>query len=836
LLFQHIFKCKTGKLLLEKGFQEENMSKKKGKKRQKKTVMTLDPKDYEGFTYGPLKFERFGRIVKMSSKWADGKFDKYIEKVRENRPKLKDNIKDKIKKIDAILDEFDPLELVATVSVRNCFVDPENYSETKHKGREAYIEYALSFVLSKGMKEGTEHATKEAIEEFNSLIEQIFMDVPWYFGSEKAEGIRDKIEDEIRFKSILRYLLVRGDSIQEHHIDLFEGLFKEHDDFLKRRYGFDTKEFLEGIMDIENQVVHNIHKQAESYEVMKEIHESFNVFIDKEGHDSFSSIEDCMRKFKKLPEVQEKEKKLERFANSFSQNPFEVGTTEKVTTDLLEMLSANFGDNEQFLTFEKSPGWPTNDSIIYEKPLIKHDGKYYCFAPQITYRRIIDILETWIQRADPEYCEKSYKQKRAKFLEEKALEYLGNILKGADIYHNLQYESVVNGKKEKFETDGLILYDENILIFEAKAGHYTTSARRGGLLRIKSDTKKLLDNAYEQALRTKKYITETEQPVFESSDRKFRLKIADKSRYKKIYLLNVTLENLGPLATQLNSLKSFDFIQGKEWPWSIFLNDLRVISELIECPSEFFLFLQRRIRANDYPQFKAEDELDLLMFFFNDGLYLENGSLKPLTKFTPFGYTESIDRYYDFLAGRVSSGNKPRLKIDEGYRELIKSVEATGKEGFTRVGTFLLNFSSEAQRDILKTIKELESSALKEGRDRDFTMFVDEGNIGITFSIVTGRSEESFGNLEKYCNLKMYQTKYEEWILLGIDVDHSGKRVVDFRVFNKKWQHDPIIEKQLDRFKAAKMYKALGPGRKKVGRNEPCPCGSGLKYKKCCGK
>ena len=23
---------------------------------------------------------------------------------------------------------------------------------------------------------------------------------------------------------------------------------------------------------------------------------------------------------------------------------------------------------------------------------------------------------------------------------------------------------------------------------------------------------------------------------------------------------------------------------------------------------------------------------------------------------------------------------------------------------------------------------------------------------------------------------------------------------------------------------------------KKIGRNSPCPCGSGLKYKKCCGK
>jgi len=23
---------------------------------------------------------------------------------------------------------------------------------------------------------------------------------------------------------------------------------------------------------------------------------------------------------------------------------------------------------------------------------------------------------------------------------------------------------------------------------------------------------------------------------------------------------------------------------------------------------------------------------------------------------------------------------------------------------------------------------------------------------------------------------------------------------------------------------------------KKIGRNAPCPCGSGLKYKKCCGR
>ncbi|MFS0647008.1 SEC-C metal-binding domain-containing protein [Siminovitchia sp. 179-K 8D1 HS] len=30
--------------------------------------------------------------------------------------------------------------------------------------------------------------------------------------------------------------------------------------------------------------------------------------------------------------------------------------------------------------------------------------------------------------------------------------------------------------------------------------------------------------------------------------------------------------------------------------------------------------------------------------------------------------------------------------------------------------------------------------------------------------------------------------------------------------------------------------KTAAPKSKKIGRNEPCPCGSGKKYKKCCGR
>jgi uncharacterized protein YecA (UPF0149 family) len=32
------------------------------------------------------------------------------------------------------------------------------------------------------------------------------------------------------------------------------------------------------------------------------------------------------------------------------------------------------------------------------------------------------------------------------------------------------------------------------------------------------------------------------------------------------------------------------------------------------------------------------------------------------------------------------------------------------------------------------------------------------------------------------------------------------------------------------------VSKTVKRDEKKVGRNDPCPCGSGKKYKKCCGK
>ena len=74
---------------------------------------------------------------------------------------------------------------------------------------------------------------------------------------------------------------------------------------------------------------------------------------------------------------------------------------------------------------------------------------------------------------------------------------------------------------------------------------------------------------------------------------------------------------------------------------------------------------------------------------------------------------------------------------------------------------------------------------------------------------------------------------------LGFDKEMLYKNMVDAKA---DWlyelpQWDEIFteEQKKELYKEQKKYGTVVKG-PKIGRNDPCPCGSGKKYKKCCGK
>lgn len=804
------------------------MSKKRKKGR-------FDPSRYEGFSYGPIRVERFGRLVRIRSEWEPGQFEKFRESVKNRRSEFKIEIDQKVAGLLSLIQEFDPMQLLSVVSIRNCFADPETYRETTHEGRECYVEYAQSLILGREHNPDAKDATKEAIDQFNTLIAGIFSDITWYFSTEVTEGKRTETEEEIRFTSLLHYLFVRGDSFPEHHLEMIRNIFADQDPFLQRHYGFTSGQVISSINHVEQQLLANLRQDAEMMGLLRELHEIFKRFSQEEHEQNFDSIDELRDRYQAFPGVRERMERLDGLRNNADESPFEVTPDTEAPQELLTLLSSRLGDNAAFLMFPKSPGWPTNDSIVYERPLLVDAGRFYCFMPQLLFRNLGGILERWIQRKDPHYYDGTYQKSRAKYLEDTALKYLSKMLPGAQVVGKVYYNVERDGNRERVETDGLVLYDENIFIVEAKAGTLSMSSRRGSLEQIRRDMAELVDGAYAQALRAKEYIRQAPEPIFEFADGSTAIVIKNKDIYKNIFLVNVTLQNLASLATKLNSLKAWNLIAGQEWPWSVFINDLRVISELIEFPSEFLHFLQLRLRVNDYPQFEAADELDFLMLYLSQGLYLDEKHLGQFTAYSPFGYTEDLDRWYDYAAGRVSSGEKPHLRIPEEYKRLITDIEATDKQGFTKVTTFLLGLDRKTQRQMLENLKKAELDSKRDGRDRDFTMYFSRDKLGLMFSIGTKRSPDFNNKMDNHCRLKMYQTHFEEWLLITVDTCEDGTRALDFRVYAQKWEHNPAMEAELERFKQWKWAQRQKEGRK-IGRNTQCRCGSGLKYKRCCGK
>lgn len=79
----------------------------------------------------------------------------------------------------------------------------------------------------------------------------------------------------------------------------------------------------------------------------------------------------------------------------------------------------------------------------------------------------------------------------------------------------------------------------------------------------------------------------------------------------------------------------------------------------------------------------------------------------------------------------------------------------------------------------------------------------------------------------------------ETQVNLGFDKEKLYYNMVEAKA---TWLYElPAWNELLSQERRKELYKeqkASGTIRKekKIGRNDPCPCGSGLKYKKCCGK
>lgn len=86
-----------------------------------------------------------------------------------------------------------------------------------------------------------------------------------------------------------------------------------------------------------------------------------------------------------------------------------------------------------------------------------------------------------------------------------------------------------------------------------------------------------------------------------------------------------------------------------------------------------------------------------------------------------------------------------------------------------------------------------------------------------------------------HCRLRKYAVKVKEWH--GVCLRPSDSTLRFGVSLNYEWEHDPEMDALASRLRKPVPFEDIISGvNRKIGRNEPCPCNSGLKYKKCHGK
>jgi hypothetical protein len=435
---------------------------------------------------------------------------------------------------------------------------------------------------------------------------------------------------------------------------------------------------------------------------------------------------------------------------------------------------------------------------------------------------------------DNKFFDGKYQPRKAKWLEERVVEYLGKIFPKTNIYHDLSYPDLDKPGKATTELDVAVLWGPFLILVEAKAKQFRLESQLGDIGRLRTDIKKNVEDAFDQAKRAANYIDQTAKPEFTeiATGRKVRV---DKQKIHRTYLVTVSLHQLAGLATRLAVFQDVGLFKDGEYPLSISLADLETISDFCEGPDVLLHYIEKRLEVQKSNQEMLVDELD----FF--GAYLDTRFR--MERFFPqgeeermnyeaillSGWSEQFDSWMMYKRGDISKAPEIRLNVPNEIREVLVELRIRNDDGARWIAFTLLGMSDTSLGVISRAFREIRSATLTPGMLRRLVNQVEDTVISVVASL-DQPPDRLRVRTEMISTLEKYKRKAAKSIGFGIMVRDQTRPFESATLVEYPWKHQVELEHLLK----DEPPMAPAPGTKTPSRNEPCICGSGKKFKKCC--
>jgi hypothetical protein len=723
--------------------------------------------------------------------------------------KLGNEMQELFEEISNVVSKADPLNLVEDLSIGLIMFNDFNNNSNSFITL-SQLEFIIGLMLSKDSCYSNQEKkclNSEQIADLASNVGKFFTNwtFTYHLKSHKTES-RDENSERDRLISSLvtHHSIVRGDTFVDQEAAQLVALFSPYQKWMRENLGF----------SVEN-AVRYIEKITEHYS------NKFEQFFNDNDYKNYD-----ISKSKQV------------FSHIRGTMRFRVddilgtgGIYSNEFNSFIKCFSVEYGQ-----TFNESLRYPSDQNIFRSKPIIKFNEYLIVPSPSSLMWAIQSGIEERM-KSDSKQWEK-YQKHKGRYLESEVALAFKKIFPKSSTYQSLFYEVVVDGQLKKFELDCLIIYDTNIILAESKSGIYSDNARKGGVKRLERIIKDNIESAFVQAQRARNYINNSDLPIFYDENGVELLRI-EKANFYRIYLINTTLHNFGEIATMLQSFGRAGLYGYDEYPVSLNINDLKIMAENIMYSSQFLHYLHRRVNLNNRLKDKAtivtSDELDLFAQYFETNLYYEDSQEYDMI-YIPDYAPEYNQRY---LMKKMGMPVKPlEQKLNPQFRNIILDLENLGEFGFTNIILNLLDLSGEARDNLMKYLGIISKKTRDDGKFHDFTMHMfnnpndPKSGLGITLTTGLLKDREAMAKqLLTHCQLKKNQLRCYEWIGIGRYID-SPRWFVDEAIYLR---FEEEYDEQLEQF-ASEYLRGKQINFRKFHRNAPCPCGSGVKYKKCHGK
>ncbi len=815
------------------------------KKRRKHKLIRAD----DVLEFGPFRISRLGRFIRWENRATENQHAAIMERFSEAYPRTCSEIDSLVLQIVDVVSSFDPLPLLHRAYweylTHNAGIASE--VELKSEAIEARLnlEYLQSIICAVPPKKTTkQQATEEEWASITQNIEALYQKLQAEFfiartaWSKKNDPNYDQKVEDYAVPSEMHWLAVRGDRYLSHDIPHFRDLLSPHNSIFRELFEISVEDFLQAL----GKVLHNFTRGP--MESMEE--------FDRFRKATLAALEGYIAADRNESDVAVLMDKViadngwgawrdEVIENAIGLGLFELDTSTGLPTKLLDALSWTPGEDDEFLSEGPYRGWPLRVLPIWKRPFLKVEGKHYCFGIYALTDHLYRIVQRTILQLKPEYRE-IWNRHQQNVAEQLPLNLLSRVLPGCEIYRSVYYQwnTGDNQQRQWCETDGLLVYDDHLIIIEVKAGAFTHSPPSTDFPAYIRSLENLLRAPALQAVRFCSYLDSS--PEVSIYDKEHRLiRQVRRSDYRHITRCCVTLDQITEYAARAEAMADIGINVGGQPVWNISVDDLRVFSDIFRNPLIFCHFLEERAQAYSAKEFETDDELDHL------GLYLAHNrySLHAKDLYTAVGspvkwhgYREKIDKYYSAHLVSGEDIDPPRQESPQLFNRILDVLANGNLAGRSRAASWLLDMDGAARSQFASRLEEALSEQLVASRPKPVSIF---GQIPISvYCWIVGKIQDDRSLVRMHTLATLRRAGEKERLALELffypnnrldDVRFTFLKVSDIHP-NEKLALAAYEQRMVERrFERAFTERT----KRKIGRNEKCPCGSGRKYKKCCG-